>query len=99
MALVDDDILAARRAVAALERQAESLLRHYGDTVDARRWRTDVGRLAQDLDLLCGPAAASAPTPAPPPPVREKIPDTEYTHDFWMDAEDEGLGHHDVRRR
>jgi hypothetical protein len=22
----------------------------------------------------------------------EIIPDTEYSHDFWMDAEDEGLG-------
>jgi hypothetical protein len=98
MALVDEDIAAARRAVAGLERSTEALLRHYGDTVDGRRLRTDVSRLADDLDLLCGTAApAPAATPVPPP-VREKIPDTSYTHDFWMDAEDEGLGQGSSRR-
>ena len=98
MTLVNDDITAARRAVSSLERAAQSLVRHYGDTVDARRLLTDVGRLAADLDLLCG-AQPPPPPPAPPaPPRREVIPDTSYTHDFWMDAEDEGLGRGGGRR-
>jgi hypothetical protein len=91
MALVNDDVAAARRAVAGLERAAQALVRHYGDTLDARRLLADVGRLGPDLDLLCGAPAAAAP-PAAPPPAREVIADTSYTHDFWMDAEDEGVG-------
>jgi hypothetical protein len=91
MALVNDDVAAARRAVAGLERAAQALVRHYGDTLDARRLLADVGRLGADLDLLCGVAAAAAPAAAPPP-AREVIADTSYTHDFWMDAEDEGVG-------
>ena len=94
MALVDDDVTAARRAVQQVERSAEALARHYGDTVDVRRLRADVGRLATDLDLLCGtsPPPAAVRQPAPAAVTREKIADTSYTHDFWMDAEDEGLG-------
>jgi len=98
MTLVDDDIAAARRAVDNLERAAQALVRHYGDTLDARRLTVDVGRLSADLDLLCGPAKPPAPAPAPAPAVREVIPDTSYAHDFWMDAEDEGLGHGGYRR-
>ncbi len=90
MTLVDDDISAARRAARSLEQAVAALLRHYGDTLDVRRLQADVGRLDDDLDLLCG--RAQAPPPAPPPPPREVIPDTSYAHDFWMDAEDEGLG-------
>jgi hypothetical protein len=93
MTLVDDDVVAARRAVGTLEAVCQSLLRHYGDTVDGRRLQADVGRLAVDLDLLCGAAPAPrAQAPVAPPSPREVIPDTSYTHDFWMDAEDEGLG-------
>lgn len=93
MTLVSEDIAAARRAVHDLERRAASLVRHYGDTVDAGRLLADVGRLAADLDLLCGqvPTTRSTPPPAPPPP-RQVIPDTSYADSFWMDAEDEGLG-------
>lgn len=89
MTLVDNDIAAARRAARSLEQATADLLRHYGDTVDARRLRADVQRLTDDLDLLCG---KQAPAAAPQPAAREVIPDTSYTHDFWMDAEDEGLG-------
>jgi hypothetical protein len=100
MTLLDEDIQAARRAVSGLERATDALLRHYGDTVDVRRLKADVSRIGADLDLLCGtPAPPSAATPAAPPPQREKIPDTSYTHDFWMDAEDEGLGHGGGPRR
>ena len=93
MTLVDDDVVAARRAVGTLEAVTGSLLRHYGDTVDGRRLQADVSRLRTDLDLLCGAAAPPQASPPPPPPApREVIADTSYTHDFWMDAEDEGLG-------
>ena len=92
MTLVNEDIAAARRAVLDLERRAASLTRHYGDTVDARRLLSDVGRLAADLDLLCGPAKGRQSAPTPPPAPREVIPDSAYAGGFWMDAEDEGLG-------
>ena len=100
MTLVDEDIAAARRAVQSVERAAKSLVRHYGDTVDGRRLLADVGRLGADLDLLCGAAPAAAapkPAPAPAPAKREVIPDTPYERDFWMDAEDEGIGRYDTR--
>ena len=93
MTLVSEDIAATRRAVQDLERRAASLVRHYGDTLDASRLLADVGRLSTDLDLLCGeaPKKRLSPPPSPPPP-RQVIPDTSYTDSFWMDAEDEGLG-------
>ncbi len=99
MTLVDEDIATARRAVHGVERAVQTLVRHYGDTVDGRRLVSDVGRLGTDLDLLCGtgPAPAPAAQPAAPPPSREAIPDTPYERDFWMDAEDEGLGRYDTR--
>ena len=104
MTLGNDDIAAARRAVQHLEQLTASLVQRAGGTVDARRLQADVGRLGTDLDLLCGPASATAapappatvpaavPAAAPPVPEREVIADSSYTHDFWMDAEDEGLG-------
>lgn len=83
---LQDDVAAARRAVVALEEATGAVSRHYADTVDVRRLHADVSRLSGDLDLLCGAAAA------PPPQALVSIADTEYAHDFWMDAEDEGLG-------
>ena len=88
---LQEDVAAARRAVLALEEATAAVSRHYSDdddhdTVDLRRLKADVARLSGDLDLLCGAA------PSSPPPVLEVIDDTEYSHDFWMDAEDEGLG-------
>ena len=83
---LSDDVAAARRAVLALEEATSAVARHYDDTVDVRRLTSDVSRLSNDLDLLCGAQSAG------PPPTLEVIDDTEYAHDFWMDAEDEGLG-------
>lgn len=83
---LQDDVAAARRAVVALEEASAKVAQHYDDTVDVRRLKADVARLSGDLDLLCGAAATTAP------PELEVIDDTEYAHDFWMDAEDEGLG-------
>ena len=96
MTIGNDDVAAARRAVLHLEQLTASLVQRTGDTVDARRLRDDVGRLGADLDLLCGPpqqkVAPPKPAAAAPPIERQVIADTSYTHDFWMDAEDEGLG-------
>ncbi|MGY1637798.1 hypothetical protein ACI78V_14220 [Geodermatophilus sp. SYSU D00742] len=51
---LEQDVAAARRAVDALEQACAPLTRHFGDTVDSRRLRVDVGRLRDDLTLLCG---------------------------------------------
>lgn len=88
---LQDEVAAARRAVQQLEQATTFLRRHYGDSLDARRLEGDVARLGTDLDLLCGPATPDVA------PQLEVIPDTDYAHDFWMDAEDEGLGASDRR--
>jgi hypothetical protein len=93
---VKDDAAAARQAVQALKQAVSGLTRHYSDTVDVRRLQADVGRLDADLDLLCGTALPREVDDAPRQPL-EVIADTEYSHDFWMDAEDEGLGRSDLR--
>ena len=84
---VKDDVAAAREAVRALERAVASVAGHYPSSVDARRLQSDVARVAEDLHLLAGQEPASVP-----PPRLETIPDTVYPQDFWMDADDEGLG-------
>ena len=87
---VQDDVAAARKAVHTLQQAVAGVTRHYGDSVDVRRLKADVSRLSDDLDLLCGSAVPRSPAAASGP--LEVIPDKEYDHDFWMDAEDEGLG-------
>jgi hypothetical protein len=51
---LDQDVDTARQALDALERACAQVARHFGDTVDARRLRGDLGRLSDDLTLLCG---------------------------------------------
>ena len=84
---LQDDVNAARTAARALERAVASLVGHYGSTVDAKRLRIDTERVVQDLDLLCGRDDGVAAAPR-----LQVIEDTAYPQDFWMDAEDEGLG-------
>jgi hypothetical protein len=96
---VVDDVKAAREAVKALTEAVAGLTRHYPDTVDVRRLQADVARLDDDLDLLCGTALPQEEAPPPVRPARQVIPDHTYAHDFWMDAEDEGLGRSDRRSR
>jgi hypothetical protein len=94
---VQDDVAGAREAVRTLERAVQALARHYGDSLDARRLKLDADRLSEDLELLCGREQAVAAA-APVRPL-EVIEDRDYDHSFWMDAEDEGLGRSDFRRR
>jgi hypothetical protein len=84
---VQDDVAAAREAVRALERAAAAVAGHYPQSVDARRLQSDVARVAEDLHLLAGQPAAT-----PAPARLEVIDDAVYPQDFWVDAEDEGLG-------
>lgn len=93
-----EDIAAVRDLVRTLDKAIGALSQHYPDSVDAQRLRADSGRLDLDLDLLCGAAPAPAPAPPVAPPMREVISDSSYVHDFWMDAEDEGLGRSDSRQ-
>ncbi len=84
---VDDQISSARGALQLLEQATERLVRHYGDSVDVRRLRLDVGRVRDDVDLLCG-----LPAPRAPQPQVQPIDDVPYAADLWADAEDEGVG-------
>ena len=92
---VQEDVAVAREAVRALERAVQAVSRHYGDSVDVRRLQQDVGRLGDDLTLLCGAEAAKEEAKQP----LMVIEDRDYEHSFWMDAEDEGLGRSDFRAR
>ena len=94
---VKDDAAAARRAVQTLKQAVDALSRHYSDTVDVRRLKADVARLDEDVDLLCGSALPRES--ADLPRTLEVIPDKEYDHDCWRDAEDEGLGRSDRRTK
>jgi hypothetical protein len=84
---LQDDVTAARNAARALERAVAVLAGHYGSGVDVTRLRIDVERVVQDLELLCGHDQGVAAAPR-----LQVIEDTAYPQDFWMDAEDEGLG-------
>ncbi|MCW2598704.1 MAG: hypothetical protein JWM02_533 [Frankiales bacterium] len=86
---VQDDASAARQAVRALDHAVKALTGHFGDSVDARRLKVDAERVAQDVELLCGRELTPPPEPSPGLQV---IDDTVYPQEFWMDAEDEGLG-------
>jgi hypothetical protein len=86
---LQDDVTTARNALRALERAVAAVSVQYGDDVDARRLKIDLERVSQDLDLLCGHEVAAPPAA---PPQLQVIDDTAYPQDFWMDADDEGLG-------
>ena len=84
------DVAAARRAATELIRAADSLRRHFGDTVDVRRLVHDAERISADLDLLVGPEA-KVPGQQPSEVL---VPDTPYPPEMWDPSEDEGIGRH-----
>jgi hypothetical protein len=57
---VEADVAAARGAVDALEEACNLVTRHFRESVDARRLRVDLGRVREDLTLLCGAQSAPA---------------------------------------
>jgi hypothetical protein len=75
-------------ALAALDRAVAVLRDEYGDTLGVRRLRSDVRRLAEDLDELGDPAPGHHPARG----ELEEIPDVPYDPSMWADAEDEGFG-------
>ena len=56
---LEQDVAAARAAVDDLERACARVMGHYRDSVDSRRLKIDVGRLRDDLNLLCGAEPAA----------------------------------------
>jgi hypothetical protein len=56
---LEDDVAAARAAVDEVERACARVYGHFREGVDVRRLRLDVGRLREDLDLLCGARPAA----------------------------------------
>lgn len=76
---LEQDVAAVREAVDALERACAPLARHFGDTVDARRLKLDVGRVRDDLNLLF------ARTPAP-------VHRGDFASVTYGDGYDDGIG-------
>ena len=92
-----EDVAAAWKAARELEKAVSAVTRHYPESVDVQRLRADTSRVRDDLSLLCAGSAPAEPAAQLPP--RRVIEDTAYAHDFWMDAEDEGLGSGGHRKR
>ena len=74
---LEQDVATARRALDDLDRACASLTRRTGETVDARRLRSDIGRVRDDLDLLSG---------------LPSYPDQEPFAGVYGDGDDEGFG-------
>ncbi len=87
---VHDDLDLAQRALQDLERAVRGLRFHFGESLDMRRVHDDVQRLSTSLAVL----KQQAPKPSvAPQPRLEVIPDVDYDHSLFADAEDtEGLG-------
>lgn len=88
---MQDDLTAAQRALGEFERAVRALRLHFGPDHDMRRLEDDVARMHSDLNLLADHAPKESSS------LRaelQPIPDREYDPSLFLDAEDEGLGHH-----
>jgi hypothetical protein len=87
---VHDDLAAAGHALDALQAAVTALAGHYHesnprDSVDLRRLREDVARIAVDLDLLRagGPGGGAAPAP-----TAGAVAEGDYDPAFWADGDE-----------
>jgi hypothetical protein len=85
---VHDDLAAAGHALDALQAAVTTLGAHYQESLDLRRLREDIFRVAVDLELL-NAAAAEAPA------VPESVPASGHDYDpaFWADRDDDTGGY------
>jgi hypothetical protein len=88
---VHEDLAAAGHALDALQAAVMALAGHYHesdprDSVDLRRLRADVARVAEDLDLLrAGGPRAGGPAPAP---TAGAAAGGDYDPAFWADGDE-----------
>jgi hypothetical protein len=88
---VHDDLAAAGHALDALQAAVTALAGHYHesnprDSVDLRRLREDVARVAVDLDLLrAGGSGGGSPAPAP---TAGAGAGGDYDPAFWADGDE-----------
>jgi hypothetical protein len=83
---ISDELDRTRSALQALENSLVALKNRIGRHVDVLRLLDDLQRCRADLRRLEGQVRA---------PRRQElvvIPDGDYAHDFWAEAEQEGLG-------
>jgi hypothetical protein len=85
---VHDDLAAAGHALDALQAAVTALSAHFhqgnlAESVDLRRLREDVSRIAADLDLL---RAAPSAVPAPGP-----VGTSDYDPAFWADGDTDDM--------
>ncbi|HWD80454.1 MAG TPA: hypothetical protein VG497_16275 [Kribbella sp.] len=83
---ISDELDRTRAALAALEKSLAGLRNRLGPQLDVLRLLDDLSRCTADLERLEQQVRA---------PRRHElvvIPDDDYDHDFWAQAEQEGLG-------
>jgi hypothetical protein len=83
---ISDELDRTRSALLALEKSLVALRNRVGPHLDVLRLLDDLSRCTTDLERLEQQVRA---------PRRHElvvIPDDDYGHDFWADAEQEGLG-------
>lgn len=89
---VHDDLAHAAGHVGELRRDLAGIQSAMGTTIDVQRLRDDIGRLADDIDLLARGAGVGVHDRAGAPGEVVFIPDEDYDRSLWSDADDEGIG-------
>jgi hypothetical protein len=91
---VHDDLAAAGHALDALQAAATALGGHYHESLDLRRLREDVARVAVDLDLLRAALAEEPAAPASAPAAGN-----DYDPAFWADGDSDDMGNYSAPSR
>ncbi|MFD7159004.1 hypothetical protein ACFV9C_30705 [Kribbella sp. NPDC059898] len=84
---ISDELDRTRTALAALEKSLTALRNRVGPHVDLLRLLDDLERCTADLRRLEQQVGVRRR-----PHELVAIPDDDYAHDFWAEAEQEGLG-------